>query len=86
MVCAAMQGRVTQAHSVDQHRRAAPTEEVRGLTAPALVDAYANLLFDADPTVRDHAAREWCAWEDAYVSLAPGHLPNAIYEDPEYVR
>ncbi|MDQ3655753.1 MAG: prolyl aminopeptidase [Chloroflexota bacterium] len=46
-----------------------------------LVDAYATLLFDADPAVRDHAARAWCAWEDAHVSLAPGHRPNPRFED-----
>lgn len=49
-----------------------------------LVDAYATLLADADPAVREHAAREWCAWEDAHVSLAPGHQPNPRYEDPEF--
>ena len=49
-----------------------------------LVDAYATLLFDADPTVREHAAREWCAWEDAHVSLTPGHRPNPRYDDPEF--
>jgi proline iminopeptidase len=49
-----------------------------------LADAYATLLFDADPAVRDHAAREWCAWEDAHVSLTPGHLPNPRYEDPKF--
>jgi proline iminopeptidase len=49
-----------------------------------LADAYATLLFDADPAVRDHAAREWCAWEEAHVSLAPGHLPNPRYDDPEF--
>lgn len=49
-----------------------------------LVDAYATLLFDADPAVREHAAREWCAWEDAHVSLAPGHRPNPRYEDPAF--
>ena len=49
-----------------------------------LVDAYAVLLFDADPAVRAHAAREWCAWEDAHVSLTPGHRPNPRYEDPEF--
>ncbi|UFZ04879.1 prolyl aminopeptidase [Bradyrhizobium ontarionense] len=48
------------------------------------VDAYATLLFDADPAVRDHAAREWCAWEDAHISLTPGHLPNRRYEDPKF--
>lgn len=49
-----------------------------------LVDAYATLLFDADPTVREHAAREWCAWEDAHVSLTPGHRPNPRYQAPEF--
>ena len=49
-----------------------------------LVDAYATLLFDADPAVREHAAREWCAWEDAHVSLTPGHRPNPRYDDPEF--
>ena len=49
-----------------------------------LVDAYAALLFDPDPDVRAHAAREWCAWEDTHVSLAPGHQPNPRFEDPEF--
>ena len=49
-----------------------------------LVDAYAALLFDADPAVREHAAREWCAWEDAHVSLTPGHRPNPRYQDPAF--
>ncbi len=46
-----------------------------------LVDAYAMMLADADPAIQEHAAREWCAWEDAHVSLAPGHTPNARYRD-----
>jgi proline iminopeptidase len=49
-----------------------------------LVDAYAELLFDPDPAVRHHAAREWCAWEEAHVSLTPGHQPNPRYDDPEF--
>lgn len=49
-----------------------------------LVDAYAMLLFDPDPLVREHAAREWCAWEDAHVSLTPGHRPNPRYEDADF--
>jgi proline iminopeptidase len=49
-----------------------------------LVDAYARLLFDPDPAVCDHAARNWCAWEDAHISLAPGHTPSERYEDPEF--
>ncbi len=49
-----------------------------------LVDAYATLLFDPDAAVREGAAREWCAWEDAHVSLAPGHRPNPRYEDADF--
>ena len=49
-----------------------------------LVDAYATLLFDPDPAVPANAAREWCAWEDAHISLTPGHVPNPRYEDPEF--
>ena len=49
-----------------------------------LVDAYATMLRDPDPIVRDKAAREWCMWEDAHVSLTPGHTPNPRYQDPEF--
>jgi proline iminopeptidase len=49
-----------------------------------LVDAYATLLFDPDPAVREDAAREWCTWEDAHISLTPGHQPSLRYEDPEF--
>jgi proline iminopeptidase len=49
-----------------------------------LVDAYAAMLADPDPIVRDSAAREWCCWEDAHVSLTPGHAPNSRYGDPEF--
>ncbi len=56
----------------------------QGLRHLPLVDAYATLLFDSDPAVREHAAREWCAWEDAHVSLAPGYRPNPRYDDPAF--
>lgn len=49
-----------------------------------LVDAYAMMLFDPDPAVQEKAAREWCAWEDAHISLTPGHSPNPRFEDPEF--
>lgn len=49
-----------------------------------LVEAYAFMLFDPDPAVRDHAAREWCAWEDAHVSLTPGHKPNPRFGNAEF--
>jgi proline iminopeptidase len=49
-----------------------------------LVDAYATMLADPDPTVRDNAAREWCTWEETHVSLTPGHAPNPRYQDPAF--
>jgi len=49
-----------------------------------IVDAYATMLFDPDPDIRAKAASEWCAWEDAHVSLTPGHSPNPRFEDPDF--
>jgi proline iminopeptidase len=49
-----------------------------------LVDAYADMLADPDETVRRLAAEEWCRWEDAHVSLAPGAAPYAGFHDPEF--
>ena len=49
-----------------------------------IIDAYAEMLFDPDPAVRDRAAREWCTWEDTHISLTPGHSPSPRYEDPEF--
>jgi proline iminopeptidase len=48
------------------------------------VEAYARMLADPDPIARDLAAQEWCAWEDAHVSLTPGHSPNPRYQDSEF--
>ena len=50
----------------------------------SLCDAYATLLFDADPAIRDHAARQWCLWEDSHISLSPGHKSGGWYEVPEF--
>lgn len=33
-----------------------------------LVEVYRQLMEDADPRVRDRAADEWCAWEDAAIA------------------
>lgn len=49
-----------------------------------LVDAYAELLFDPDPRVQADAAKEWCLWEDAHVSLVPNHKPSTRYQDPAF--
>ncbi|WP_093802361.1 prolyl aminopeptidase [Streptomyces sp. Wb2n-11] len=49
-----------------------------------LVAAYARLVSDPDPDVRARATADWCAWEDAVLSLEPsggahpyGGLPDA---------
>ena len=42
------------------------------------------MLADPDPAVQERAAQEWCAWEEAHVSLAPDHQPNPRYADPEF--
>lgn len=49
-----------------------------------LCAAYARLLADPDPAVRERAAREWCRWEDTHVSLMPGWAPDPRYEEPEF--
>ena len=49
-----------------------------------LVAAYDRLLnADPDPEVRARAARDWCAWEDALLSLDEGYVvPNPRFADP----
>lgn len=46
--------------------------------------AYARLLADPDPHVRENAALAWCVWEDTHVSLAPGWEPRLRYEDAAF--
>ncbi|HEX5493595.1 MAG TPA: prolyl aminopeptidase [Mycobacteriales bacterium] len=47
-----------------------------------LVTAYARLMEDPDPRVRARAANDWCAWEDAVISLEPNGTPNAYSNRP----
>ena len=49
-----------------------------------LAAGYARLLADPDPAVRDRAARAWCTWEDTHVSLMPGWVPDARYDDAAF--
>lgn len=64
----------------DAFAAAVPTAERGG----DLSAAYARLLADPDPSVREGAARAWCAWEDTHVSLMPGWTPNPQYADPAF--
>ena len=49
-----------------------------------LIDAYYELLTHSDTSVREEAARAWCAWEDAHVSLDPRHTHATRYDDPVF--
>ncbi len=49
-----------------------------------LVDAYARLLANPDADIRELAARNWCDWEDAVVSLETGGIPSPRYSDPRF--
>ncbi|MPZ00815.1 MAG: prolyl aminopeptidase [Actinophytocola sp.] len=45
-----------------------------------LLAAYARLMEHPDADVRARAAVDWCAWEDAVISLEPNGVPN-VYSD-----
>jgi proline iminopeptidase len=47
-----------------------------------LVAAYARLMEHPDPDVRTKAATDWCAWEDAVVSLEPKGRHNPYGSRP----
>jgi len=47
-----------------------------------LVAAYARRMEDPDPLVRARAASDWCAWEDAVISLEPNGKPDAYSDRP----
>jgi proline iminopeptidase len=59
-----------------------------GVPAPErdgdLVAAYYRLLNHPDPAVREKAARDWCDWEDAVVSLESNYQRNPRYDDPRF--
>jgi len=50
-----------------------------------LVAAYDRLLNgDVEQATRERAAREWCAYEDAVLSLEEGWQPQERYRDPDF--
>jgi proline iminopeptidase len=61
-------------------RDAVPAEQRDG----SLVEAYAHLLDDADPGVREKAALDWCAWEDTHVTVHSDHHPDPRYDNPAF--
>ncbi len=56
-----------------------------GGNASDLVAGYDDLLNGQhDTAVRIKAAKDWCDYEDAIVSLEDGWTPNPRYEDPDF--
>jgi proline iminopeptidase len=49
-----------------------------------LCAAYARLLHDPDPDVRQRAAVAWCEWEDTHVATYAGHEHDPRYDDPRF--
>ena len=47
-----------------------------------LIAAYARLMENPDPHVRERAALSWSAWEDAVLSLEPNAKPNPFSDRP----
>ena len=48
-----------------------------------LLAAYARLLADPDPLIRNRAAADWRDWEDAVLSLEPGARPDSAIGGPD---
>jgi proline iminopeptidase len=60
-------------------KRGVPEDEREG----DLVAAYNRLLNEqADPEIRERAARDWCDWEAAVISLEPGYTYPKRFADP----
>ena len=47
-----------------------------------LVAAYARLMNNPDPQVRERAATDWAAWEDTVLSLEPNAKPGIFGDKP----
>jgi proline iminopeptidase len=61
-------------------RDAVPAQERNG----DLSTAYNRLLHDADPHIRERAAKAWCDWEDTHVGTYSGHRHDRRYDDPRF--
>ncbi|MFG3438878.1 prolyl aminopeptidase [Nonomuraea sp. NPDC047897] len=51
-----------------------------------LLAAYARLVSDPDPHVREKATHDWLAWEDAVISLESNGHPGAYSDRPDAAR
>jgi proline iminopeptidase len=57
-----------------------------GGIAGGIVAAYARLTGDPDPAVRERATADWCAWEDAVLSLEPSGSARPYSDRPSPAR
>ncbi|GAB2947239.1 prolyl aminopeptidase [Nonomuraea fastidiosa] len=62
----------------ERFRQGVPPEDRDG----DLVSAYARLLNDPDPKVRERAAIDWVTWEDAVISMEVNGAPGAYSGRP----
>lgn len=51
-----------------------------------LVAAYRDLLESPSPEIRQQAADNWCAWEDAVMDMGRNIHGNGFFEDPPEFR
>jgi proline iminopeptidase len=51
-----------------------------------LVEAYRRLMENSDPTVREQAARDWCAWEDAVIAHETLGNPGQYSAKPDAAK
>ncbi|MFG2494364.1 prolyl aminopeptidase [Streptomyces caniferus] len=51
-----------------------------------VVGAYARLMADPDPAVRERATADWCAWEDTVLSLEPYGAAHPYGDRPSKAR
>ncbi|MCO1657767.1 prolyl aminopeptidase [Pseudonocardia humida] len=70
----------------ERFRDGVPESERARVTAAegagALLAEYVRMLDDPDPAVREHATREWAAWEDAVMGGEPGGDANPFSDKP----
>ncbi|WP_067892332.1 prolyl aminopeptidase [Nocardia vaccinii] len=66
----------------ERFRNAVPTADQEG----NLVEAYRRLMEHPDPAVRETAAREWCAWEDAVIAHETLGTPGQYSAKPDADR
>ena len=66
----------------ERFRAGAPEQDRDG----NLVESYRQLMEDPDPAVRERAAHDWCAWEDAVIAHEQLGSPGQYSAKPDAAR